>query len=62
MIILMINYYYWCYRNPTNAQKTKQSYSGKRKHTIKTQVIIEQETKNYCNKFFARKKHDYAFI
>ncbi|UNF62630.1 hypothetical protein MNU24_04060 [Spiroplasma poulsonii] len=34
--------------------KDKQSYSGKEKHTIKTtQVIIEQETKNYCNKFFA---------
>ncbi|UNF62309.1 hypothetical protein [Spiroplasma poulsonii] len=57
MIILMINYYYWCYRNPIQRPKKdkKQSYSGKRKHTIKTQVIIEQETKNYCNKFFARK-------
>ncbi|WP_408988037.1 transposase [Spiroplasma poulsonii] len=50
---------------PTNAQKkTKQSYSGgKKKNTrSKTQVIIEQETKNYCNKFFARKKHDYALF
>ncbi|WP_416375299.1 transposase family protein [Spiroplasma poulsonii] len=40
-------------------KRQKQSYSGKKnkKHTIKTQVIIEQETKkNYCNKFFARKK------
>ncbi|WP_416375239.1 hypothetical protein [Spiroplasma poulsonii] len=50
----------------SNAQKKqkKQSYSGKKKkHTIKTQVIIEQETKkNYCNKFFARKKTWLCFI
>ncbi|WP_416375285.1 transposase family protein [Spiroplasma poulsonii] len=56
----MINYYYWCYRNsnPTPKKRQKQSYSGKKKkHTIKTQVIIEQETKKiFCNKFFARKK------
>ncbi|UNF61340.1 transposase family protein [Spiroplasma poulsonii] len=33
-------------------KRQKQSYSGKKKHTIKTQVIwLEQETKNYyCNK------------
>ncbi|UNF61701.1 hypothetical protein [Spiroplasma poulsonii] len=33
----------------------------KEKHTIKTQVIIEQETKNYCNKFFALSL-SYVFI
>ncbi|WP_416375065.1 transposase family protein [Spiroplasma poulsonii] len=45
-------------------KRQKQSYSGKKKkHTIKTQVIIEQETKkNYCNKFFARKKTWLCFI
>ncbi|WP_416375225.1 transposase family protein [Spiroplasma poulsonii] len=60
-------YYYWCYRNsPIQRPKKrqKQSYSGKKKkHTIKTQVIIEQETKkNYCNKFFVRKKTWLCFI
>ncbi|WP_416375272.1 hypothetical protein [Spiroplasma poulsonii] len=47
LLLLML-----CYRNsnPTPKKETKQSYSGKKKkHTIKTQVIIEQETKkNYC--------------
>ncbi|WP_408988046.1 transposase [Spiroplasma poulsonii] len=43
-------------------KRQKQSYSGKEKHTIKTQVIIRQETKNYCNRFSLGKKHDYAFI
>ncbi|UNF61945.1 hypothetical protein [Spiroplasma poulsonii] len=34
----------------------------KRKNTrSKTQVIIEQETKNYCNKFFAWKKNMIMF-
>ncbi|WP_416375087.1 hypothetical protein [Spiroplasma poulsonii] len=46
----------------SNAQKKrqKQSYSGKKKkHTIKTQVIIEQETKKIIATSFslARKKN-----
>ncbi|MBW3058538.1 IS5 family transposase [Spiroplasma poulsonii] len=42
----------------------KQSYSGKKKkHTIKTQVIIEQETKkNIATSFSLGKKHDYALF
>ncbi|MBW1241785.1 MAG: IS5 family transposase [Spiroplasma poulsonii] len=42
----------------------KQSYSGKKKkHTIKTQVIIEQETKKIIETSFSLgKKHDYALF
>ncbi|WP_105628997.1 IS5 family transposase [Spiroplasma poulsonii] len=42
----------------------KQSYSGKKKkHTIKTQVIIEQETKKIiATSFSLEKKHDYALF
>ncbi|UZQ30206.1 MAG: IS5 family transposase [Spiroplasma phoeniceum] len=42
----------------------KQSYSGKKKkHTIKTQVIIEQETKKIiATSFSLGKKHDYALF
>ncbi|UNF61779.1 hypothetical protein MNU24_07665 [Spiroplasma poulsonii] len=42
-----------------NAQKKdKQSYSGKRKHTIKnTSNYRTRNQKNYCNKFFARKTY-----
>ncbi|RUP77114.1 hypothetical protein D6D54_03925 [Spiroplasma poulsonii] len=50
----------------SNAQKKdkKQSYSGKKKkHTIKTQVIIEQETKKIiATSFSLGKKHDYALF
>ncbi|PWF96276.1 transposase family protein [Spiroplasma poulsonii] len=49
----------------SNAQKRKkQSYSGKKKkHTIKTQVIIEQETKKIiATSFSLGKKHDYALF
>ncbi|WP_105629049.1 IS5 family transposase [Spiroplasma poulsonii] len=42
----------------------KQSYSGKKKkHTIKTQVIIEQETKKIiATSFSLGKKYDYALF
>ncbi|UNF61580.1 hypothetical protein [Spiroplasma poulsonii] len=43
-------------------KKDKTIYSGKRKtHDQKTQVLSNKKPKNYCNKFFALKKHDYAF-
>ncbi|WP_276574548.1 hypothetical protein [Spiroplasma poulsonii] len=34
----------------------------KRKHTIKNTSTIEQETKNYCNKFSLPEKHDYVLF
>ncbi|UZQ29088.1 MAG: IS5 family transposase [Spiroplasma phoeniceum] len=42
----------------------KQSYSGKKKkHTIKTQIIIEQETKKIiATSFSLGKKHDYVLF
>ncbi|UZQ29834.1 MAG: IS5 family transposase [Spiroplasma phoeniceum] len=42
----------------------KKSYSGKKKkHTIKTQVIVEQETKKIiATSFSLGKKHDYALF
>ncbi|MBW3058726.1 MAG: IS5/IS1182 family transposase [Spiroplasma poulsonii] len=45
-------------------KRQKQSYSGKKKkHTIKTQVIIEQETKKIiATSFSLGKKHDYALF
>ncbi|WP_416375280.1 transposase family protein [Spiroplasma poulsonii] len=46
-------------------KRQKQSYSGKKKkHTIKTQVIIEQETKKLLLQqvFSLGKKHDYALF
>ncbi|UZQ30187.1 MAG: IS5 family transposase [Spiroplasma phoeniceum] len=45
-------------------KRQKQSYSGKKKkHTIKTQVIIEQETKKIiATSFSFEKKHDYALF
>ncbi|MBW3058639.1 MAG: IS5/IS1182 family transposase [Spiroplasma poulsonii] len=45
-------------------KRQKQSYSGKKKkHTIKTQVIIEQETKKIiATSFLLGKKHDYALF
>ncbi|WP_416375158.1 hypothetical protein [Spiroplasma poulsonii] len=50
----------------SNAQKKrqKQSYSGKKKkHTIKnTSNYRTRNQKNYCNKFFARKKTWLCFI
>ncbi|WP_422398273.1 hypothetical protein [Spiroplasma endosymbiont of Eupeodes luniger] len=49
----------------SNAQKRqKQSYSGKKKkHTIKTQVIIEQETRKIiATSFSLWKKHDYSLF
>ncbi len=49
----------------SNAQKRqKQSYYGKKKkHTIKTQVIIEQESKKIiATSFSLGKKHNYALF
>ncbi|WP_416375145.1 transposase family protein [Spiroplasma poulsonii] len=45
-------------------KRQKQYYSGKKKkHTIKTQVIIEQETKKIiATSFSLGKKHDYALF
>ncbi|UZQ31280.1 MAG: IS5 family transposase [Spiroplasma phoeniceum] len=45
-------------------KRQKQSYSGKKKkHTIKKQVIIEQETKKIiATSFSLGKKHDYALF
>ncbi|WP_416375170.1 hypothetical protein [Spiroplasma poulsonii] len=55
------NYYYWCYRNsnPTPKKRQKQSYSGKKKktHDQNTSNYRTRNQKNYCNKFFARKKN-----
>ncbi|WP_416375396.1 transposase family protein [Spiroplasma poulsonii] len=51
--------------NPTPKKRQKQSYSGKKKKhtTIKTQVIIEQETKKIiATSFSLGKKHDYALF
>ncbi|WP_416375173.1 transposase family protein [Spiroplasma poulsonii] len=46
--------------NAQKKDKNNQSYSGKKKkHTIKTQVIIEQETKKIiATSFSLGKKHD----
>ncbi|UNF61342.1 hypothetical protein [Spiroplasma poulsonii] len=56
MIILMINYYYLMLpKLQPKMPKRCILILVKRKHTIKTQVIIEQETKNTKCKFFARK-------
>ncbi|RUP77934.1 hypothetical protein D6D54_00030 [Spiroplasma poulsonii] len=67
MIILMIKLLLLMLpKLQSNAQKKrqKQSYSGKKKkHTIKTQVIIEQETKKIiATSFSLGKKHDYALF
>ncbi|UNF61468.1 hypothetical protein [Spiroplasma poulsonii] len=64
MIILMIKLLCECYwnSNPTPKKNKSNLILGKEKHTIKTQVIIEQEIKNYCNKFSLGKKHDYALF
>ncbi|WP_416375333.1 transposase family protein [Spiroplasma poulsonii] len=45
-------------------KRQKQSYSGKKKkHTIKTQVIIEQEIKKIiATSFSLGKKQDYALL
>ncbi|UNF62573.1 hypothetical protein [Spiroplasma poulsonii] len=48
--------------NPTLKRNKNNLILVKEKHTIKTQVIIRQETKNYCNKFSLGKTWDYAFI
>ncbi|UNF62622.1 hypothetical protein [Spiroplasma poulsonii] len=48
------NYYYWCHQKlQSNAQKKTKTilFWGKRKTGQEHKVIIEQETKNYCNKF-----------
>ncbi|UNF62106.1 hypothetical protein [Spiroplasma poulsonii] len=59
MIILMIKLLYWCYQKlqSNTLKKDKNNLIlVKEKHTIKTtEVIIRQETKNYCNKFSLRK-------
>ncbi|UNF62657.1 hypothetical protein [Spiroplasma poulsonii] len=47
--------------NPTPKDKTILFWC-KEKHTIKTQVIIEQETKKLLQQVFARKKHELCFI
>ncbi|UNF61895.1 hypothetical protein [Spiroplasma poulsonii] len=57
----MINYYWYWNSNPT-PKKTKQSYSGKRKHTIKTQVIIEQETKKLLQTSFSLLENMIMFL
>ncbi|UNF61951.1 hypothetical protein MNU24_00325 [Spiroplasma poulsonii] len=64
MIILMIKLILLLMlQTQSNAQKEqKQSYSGKEKHTIKTQVIIEQKTKLLQQVFRSRKKHDYLYL
>ncbi|UNF61537.1 hypothetical protein [Spiroplasma poulsonii] len=65
MIILMIKYYYWCYRNsnPTLKKNKTILFLVKKKHTIKTQVIIRQgNQKKLLQQVFARKKHDYALF
>ncbi|UNF61622.1 transposase family protein [Spiroplasma poulsonii] len=68
MIILMDkNYYYWCYRkpNPTPKKRHKNNLilGKKKKHTIKTLAIIEQETKKIiATSFSLGKKHDYALF
>ncbi|UNF62642.1 hypothetical protein [Spiroplasma poulsonii] len=61
MIILMINYY-WCYwKLQSNAQKDKNNLIlVKEKHTIKTQVIIEQASPKLLQQ--AARKHDYALF
>ncbi|UNF62603.1 hypothetical protein [Spiroplasma poulsonii] len=51
MIILMMFIYYWCYWTPIQRpKKTKTILPLEKKHTIKTQVIIEQETKKIIGK------------
>ncbi|UNF62569.1 hypothetical protein [Spiroplasma poulsonii] len=64
MIILMINYYYWCYWNSNPTPKSiKQSYSlVKRKHTIKTQGNYRTRNQKLLQQVFQVRKTWLCFI
>ncbi|WP_416375369.1 hypothetical protein [Spiroplasma poulsonii] len=61
-------YYYWCYRNSNPTPKKRQRQNNlilvKKKNTRSkhTSNYRTRNQKNYCNKFFARKKTWLCFI
>ncbi|UNF61471.1 hypothetical protein [Spiroplasma poulsonii] len=54
--------YYWCCKLQSTWKDKNNTYSGKEKHTIKTQVIIEQSRKIVQQVFAQEKKQIMLYL